>query len=368
MNVLSTGSRRALRALAIAGVVVPVLAAGTGAYAAARDVMASAPGAAAAGVAGFTPTVTADAARAAQTTSGLRASADAVVVAYWTPERMHAARPVEESGQFRRARTAPQVNLKSAPAPKDSGRELLVPPSHGTVSASTMATMATDPNLPTSHPTAFTNGKVFFTRDGGNWVCSGTIVNTPAGNEVWTAGHCIHGGRGGTLASNWAFVPAYNGDAANPRPLGTWTATSLWTMTAWINDSNFAEDMGVAVMGTQGGQHILRFGGQGLWVNVSTNQFMNAFGYPQEAPFTGTRLKQCAAWSVQEFPTVWTQTIKITPCNFTGGASGGPWLINYDGQWGLVNGINSRADRATWVASPYFDDTALTLYNFTKNF
>lgn len=77
MNVLSTGSRRALRALAIAAVVVPGLAAGTGAHATARDVVADAPGAAAAGIAGFTPTVTAEAARAAQATSGLRVSTEA---------------------------------------------------------------------------------------------------------------------------------------------------------------------------------------------------------------------------------------------------------------------------------------------------
>lgn len=368
MKVWSTGSRRALRALAIATIVVPVLVVGPGADAAERDAVVNASGAAAAGITGFTPTITADATRAAEATAGHRLSRDAVLAAYWTPARMRAARPVEESEQYRRALAVPQAGLKSAPAPRNSGQELIVPPARGATTTGGMGTQATDPNLPSSHPTAFTAGKVFFTMDGKNYVCSGTIVNTAAGNEVWTAGHCIHGGRGGTLASNWTFVPAYNGDAANPRPLGTWTATGLWTMTAWINDSNFAEDMAVAVMGTQGGQHINRYGSQGLWVNAGVNQFMNAFGYPAEAPFNGRRLKQCAANSVQENPAVWTQTIKITPCNFTGGASGGSWLINYDGQWGLVNGINSRADRSTWVASPYFDDTALVLYNFTTNF
>jgi V8-like Glu-specific endopeptidase len=364
MSFLSTRARRAGLALAAAVVAAPVLPLSHAAEAA-----PAAPTAAAAGVTQLTPAVTAEAWQAGRAKMGLRASADAAVAAYWTPERMRAARPVEESAQYAKAAAVPQQGLKAGLTLAGSAKQLLVPPAHGTIKAPANRPMATDPNLNASHPTARTAGKVFFSRDGGNWVCSGTVVNSAGLNTVWTAGHCIHGGKGGTLASNWTFVPAYNADLANPRPYGTWTAVGLWIRTAWMTDSNFAEDMGVAIMGILNGQHIVGLlGGQGLWTNAGTNQFMNAFGYPQEAPFDGRRLKQCAAWSTQEVPSVWTQTLKITPCNFTGGSSGGSWLLNYDGQWGLVNGLNSRADRATFVASPYFDDTAGSLYEFTKNF
>jgi len=41
-----------------------------------------------------------------------------------------------------------------------------------------------------------TVGKIFFTdaSDGENYVCSGSVVNSPARHMAFTAGHCVHGG------------------------------------------------------------------------------------------------------------------------------------------------------------------------------
>ena len=53
----------------------------------------------------------------------------------------------------------------------------------------------------------------------------------------------------------------------------------------------------------------------------------------------------------------------------TRGSSGGAWLNGWDGNWGYLNGINSRIDRITAptiMLSPYFDDTAWSLYNATR--
>ena len=61
-------------------------------------------------------------------------------------------------------------------------------------------------------------------------------------------------------------------------------------------------------------------------------------------------------------------TIKI-PCDMTRGSSGGPWLNGYDGQLGYLNGVNSRIDQIvgpTIMLSPYFDDSAVSLYNTTR--
>ncbi len=154
-------------------------------------------------------------------------------------------------------------------------------------------------------------------------------------------------------------MPAYDDDLANPAPYGTWTAAQLWSRTAWINNSDFAEDMGVAIMNTRNGWHIVDyFGGHGFRVNIGKNVWEDTFGYPAEWPFDGGNLFRCWGTSSPEWQVLWitSETIKI-PCDMTRGESGGPWLHGYDGNWGYLNGINSRIDRIagpTVTFSPYF--------------
>jgi len=182
----------------------------------------------------------------------------------------------------------------------------------------------------------------------------------------------VHGGQGGTWHSNWTFVPAYDDDLANPRPYGTWSAGQLWSKSAWTGSSDFSQDMGVAIMNTNWGYHIVDyFGGQGLTTNRGkSGVWENAFGYPAEAPFDGGNLMRCWGSTSPEWDAwlVWSQTVKI-PCDMTRGSSGGGWLYGYNGDWGQLNGVNSRIDKIvgpTIMLSPYFDDDAWGLYNSTR--
>ncbi len=373
MAVTTTGRRApAARILAAVALAAGVALAVPQSAAAARD---DAGLSAKADVTGGAVTVHAEAWAAGRAKYGRNVTAAQAVDAFWTPERMRAARPIEESPEYARAMAVGSAAAKTAApqAATDARKPTVIPPFEGalgTPKGDGMSTLAVNPNFASSHPTARTSGKAFFVLGGLSYQCSGTVVNSAGADTVWTAGHCIHSGAGGQAASSWAFVPAYDDDLANPRPYGTWSAVSIWTMNAWINSSAPAEDMGVAIMGTLNGNHIVSYlGGQGLWTFAGTQNLQNAFGYPAQAPFDGGNLWRCSGYSSQENANVWTETIKI-PCNFNKGASGGGWLLNWDGNWGLVNGINSRVDRLpnpTIVASPYFDQTALDLYDFTKN-
>ncbi|MEO7447798.1 MAG: hypothetical protein ABI336_05935 [Humibacillus sp.] len=296
--------------------------------------------------------------------------------AYWTPARMRAAIPADQAAGFTaKAETyvASQKALRKAgkrPVTNDGPvRSVDGAPSKRFAGT---ALAAYNPNLPTYVPTAYTAGKVFFTQNGLSYVCSGTIVNTEGRDSVWTAGHCVHGGSGGTWHSNWTFVPAYDDDLVNPRPYGTWSAASLQARTAWTGSSDFSQDFGVATMNTNvGGWHIADyFGGQGLTVNKGKNVYEYAFGYPAETPFDGGNLMRCQGTTSPEWDywVTWSQTVKI-PCDMTRGSSGGGWLNGYNGDWGWLNGVNSRIDRIagpTIMLSPYFDDDAWSLFNYTR--
>jgi V8-like Glu-specific endopeptidase len=326
--------------------------------------------------------LTAAAKRAATRSFGTRASTAQALSSYWTPQRMRSATPLAESPAYqakvaayekqqrglRRAGRAPAANdgpARTAPAVLAKAPALKAARNAGGLR------MAYNPNLSYWTFPAYTQGKAFFTMNGGNYSCSATIVNTEGKDTVWTAGHCVHGGRGGSWASNWTFVPAYDDDLANPRPYGTWSANQLHSRTAWTNSSDFAQDIGVATMNTNWGWHIVDyFGGQGFTVNRGKNVWVNTFGYPGETPFDGGNLNQCwggtsAEWDAWLF---WSQTVKVS-CDMNRGASGGGWFFGWNGNSGWLNGVNSRADRvpnATTNYSPYFDDDAWSLFSYTR--
>ena len=176
------------------------------------------------------------------------------------------------------------------------------------------------------------------------------------------------GGPGGTWHSNWVFVPSYSNGWA---PYGYWSAKQLWTKSAWISSGEWASDMGVAIMNTNYGWRIVDYlGGQGFRANIGKNVWENTFGYPAESPFDGGNLEECWGTTSPESSFLWwsSDTLKVS-CDMTRGESGGPWLNGYDGNWGYLNGVNSRIDQIvgpTVTFSPYFDDTASSLYSSTR--
>jgi V8-like Glu-specific endopeptidase len=318
-----------------------------------------------AGGAHGTPPVTAEAWQAGRAAVGQNATAAQAVSSYWTPERMRAAQPVEDAPFYKAAvaKGERQAAIDQGKAKRrgPDGAPFSVPPAESTAGVEA----AYNPNLPSTAPTAKTMGKVFFTKGGANMVCSAIVLSTEGLDAVWTAGHCIHGGAGGTYHSNWAFVPAYDDDLVNPRPYGTWTAWSLNPPAAWRTSSSVYEDMGMAAMNMNFGWHIASYLGSQVFIaNQGMSVFEDAFGYPAKSPFEGGNLFRCWGTSAPEY----AQTIKI-PCDMTRGSSGGGWLRSYNGNTGYLNGVVSRINQIvgpTVMMSPYFDNTALDLYNATR--
>jgi hypothetical protein len=280
---------------------------------------------------------------------------------YWTRDRMIKAIPVPAPDSAVAQPAGPRGPAgKVDPArPAKSGPAVAVPFVDPGATAASWAGSSTS-------PPATTSGKVFFVgSDGLNYVCSGSTVNSGGRNIVFTAGHCVGRFSQWYNLQPWIFVPGYsNGNA----PYGQWTAVQLWTRTAWINGDNRAEDMGAAVMGTNGsGQHIVDVvGGQGIEWNWPLAQYQFQFGYPQASPFNGLLLKYCTGNSYND------GGFNGINCNMTEGASGGPWLDDFDGTFGWLDGVNSwvfwnsAGVRFKWN-SPYFGDNAGDLYNTVAN-
>lgn len=294
------------------------------------------------------------------------AAVQQALAAYWTPSRMKAALPDSALPALQAGAAMARTSLRTGAATTVPGAAEKIAAYAPTVtpraSVPGVLPRASLPGYPVGHPTARTNGKVFFTSFGQNFVCSGAIVNTEGKSEVWTAGHCVSDG--GAFNTNWVFVPNYvNGSA----PFGVWSSASLTTTTAWFNNNgDFANDVGAAVVFRNNGVRITDFlGGQGIaWNQVVSGNLVFAFGYPQAPPFDGSSL------FLEQGVTSDGGGGTIFQANaMTGGSSGGPWLLGFDGNFGFINGHNDFKfnNLPQFMYSPYYGDQVAAVYNAVRN-
>jgi hypothetical protein len=224
-------------------------------------------------------------------------------------------------------------------------------------------------------------GKLFFETPEGPKVCSATVVKNPKkpgrSNLVATAGHCVHGGRGGGWYRNVMFVPAYNnkglpasqlnsGGWNNAYPYGKWWVEWIQTTDYWIDGGPRGTD------GWQGDFAVLKVrpnpkSGKSLQETVGTavrvdfdtppiGRFdgVSSYGYPAAPPYRGARMFQCTddpssyVLDPAQPPMYWIG------CTMTGGMSGGGWFTtDENGESALVS-VNSTINRpdVSWARGP----------------
>jgi hypothetical protein len=190
-------------------------------------------------------------------------------------------------------------------------------------------------------------GRLSFSTPGGTSYCSGTAIS---GNVMLTAAHCLYDSTNNRWYSNWVFTPAYrNGNA----PFGTFAAQVCWVLTAWVNLSGgyaintwAQHDVGVCKMGNNSAGQSLNsaVGWMGREWNFSYIRHVHNMGYPfrdyNNAVITdaGKYLVTCVADTFQQ-PT----EVRGMGCNWGGGISGGPWVRDYAQNvvTGWATGVNS---------------------------
>jgi V8-like Glu-specific endopeptidase len=266
--------------------------------------------------------------------------APAKVEDYWTPKRMRNAQPAE-------------IELTGGdPQPRQQELPL---PTVAPIPYSSFELADT-----TSYPNRV-HGKVFFSRPGrGNFVCSGTVVESNNDSTVITAGHCVNDN--GVWSTNFLFVPGYrNGQT----PYGTWAASDLLATQQWVQSENLRYDVGAAVIAHDANNQELEdvVGARGIAFNQPAQQLYLSHGYPAASPFDGSKLWACESqfgWLDTGLPGTGPPTMAIG-CDMTGGSSGGGWVI--DGH--NVVSLNSYRylSQTEVMFGPYFDSTAENLYN-----
>lgn len=272
-----------------------------------------------------------------------RTGGDPAVLRFWTKERMKAATPLDMPGDAQAVRETARAVARQLPG--KAARPV-----------ASRFSAARDLNKVPVTNFSVTNGKLFIGGyESGSW-CSASAVNTPSKRVLFTAGHCVHSGRGGDWLANLVFVPRYNSRNADPDPVGRFQAYRLRTFNSWINDSNLNRDVGWVTTfsgGDWGARVVDTVGGHGMAYNGGTEFDVSIFGYPSNRD-NGRRMWAC--WGTAKDSSIFDDRSKIG-CDFGPGSSGGPWLWQYSnttGQ-GYVRSVMSTVDGAGVNRGPYFD-------------
>ncbi|WP_069767419.1 serine protease [Streptomyces sp. LUP30] len=243
------------------------------------------------------------------------------------------------------------------------------------------------------HANAPEAGKVFFDSPEGTMVCSATVVQDPAhpgkSNLVWTAGHCVHAGKGGGWYRNIAFVPSYNDQGLSSEQLQTATKEQAAPYGVWWGDWTKTSDQWIAQGGQTGGDgasydyaviHVTpEEGGSGksleetvgsaLPVNfkapaVPKVDSITATGYPAAKPYDGQKLYQCQDRPGRFSINAADPTMYRIGCTMTGGSSGGGWVATgSDGKPALVSNTSIGPVKSGWLAGPRLGDVAKGVYD-----
>lgn len=255
------------------------------------------------------------------------ASADRVAAAaHWTPERRAAAlaaSPAVAGG-----------SVSSAPA---------------TVSPESASDAASD-STPVPHPDQPFVGVLFYVDGGRDRACTASVVDTPDGDAIATAAHCLVDRRTHAASALATFVPGAQGATA---PHGVWPVRIAAVSSAWTTTGRAADDAGFArvsgpageVLGAEVGAAEPVFGST-LVPATGLAPRLAILGYPSAGSPTAA-LEACAGRPQRD---AGGQT--SLPCALGTGAAGSPVLTAAGEQRAVV--ARPSAGRgvllATWGA------------------
>jgi trypsin len=287
----------------------------------------------------------------AMVVSGASGKSPAEVRAYWTPQRMEAAEPLDLPQL-----SDPKVETDAASTP--DRRSVEIPPSSGA------ATYDFQPGGETSFPQSV-HGKVFFTIDAGDGgppiqaTCSGTLVSSLLRNVVFTAGHCVQY-PGYAPSTNLVFVPGYRDGA---EPFGEFPAATLLAPQEWVRDSDPSFDVAIAQLSSP---LELTLGARGIAFNKPPRTAYKIFGYPAEPveTYDGERLVECdAPFLGLELGLSHPFSTIVYPCDMGGGSSGGGWVNPKGEVVSVVSHGYTNPALAGQMVGPFFGDAVKRLYN-----
>lgn len=208
-------------------------------------------------------------------------------------------------------------------------------------------------------------GILFYTGDDmKNHHCTASVVHSPKGNLIVTAGHCSFG-------DDAAFVPDYQ-QGSSKQPYGIWPVERTF-VDPRRDDSGAASDLDFAfatVKPDSRGRQIERVTGANRLVRTPgyTNR-VTVIGYPSADDDPADQAIRCTAMTSRLED---RKQLRMNCDGFFSGTSGSPWLTHFNEKTktgdlvGVLGGLNGGGpdgdDSAKVSYSPINDDEIFKLY------
>ncbi|MFI6641291.1 trypsin-like serine peptidase, partial [Streptomyces sp. NPDC050504] len=199
--------------------------------------------------------------------------------------------------------------------------------------------------------------------EGEHW-CSASVVDSPRGNVVATAAHCVYEHK--RYAADFSFAPSFSGRGKGTAPYGTWRVTKVEVDPRWRADGDDSEAYDYAFLTLAPdakGRSVQEVVG-GLapdWASGPERR-VTVFGYPGPDHNPTNRPIMCTTDTARDEDLA--AMIRMECAGFFDGTSGGPWLADYRApdDRGRLIGVMSGGDTDSESTAVLFDAHAKGLY------
>lgn len=192
--------------------------------------------------------------------------------------------------------------------------------------------------------------------------CTGTVIDSPAGDLVLTAAHCVAGlSQGEYTPGQVTFAPGYDG-GPKARLGGVWSVQSIHLAPGYAADGAEEDDYALLVIAPKHGMDIQRLTGGLRLAEARLPEHVAVEGYNDlQYDAQGNEPVVCATQAFEETDDGLPWARFDCP-NYQDGSSGGPWITAGGTVVGVIGGYEQGGDSPDWSYSALFNADTLAFY------
>lgn len=199
------------------------------------------------------------------------------------------------------------------------------------------------------------------TAPGASHFCTGTVIDSPRGDLVLTAAHCVIGASQGN--ATLGFAPGYD-NGLNTWLGGMWTVSSIDVAPGYAASGDEEQDYALLVIAPKNGMEIQDVTGGLRLAAAHLPEPVTPVGYNdlQYDP-AGDQPIICATKAFEETDDglPWA---RFNCPNYQDGTSGGPWIAPGGRVIGVIGGYEQGGDSPDWSYSALFGADTLAFYRW----
>ena len=205
-------------------------------------------------------------------------------------------------------------------------------------------------------------GSADYTGADASHFCTGTVIDSPRGDLVLTAAHCVYNASKGTYThTSLTFAPGYD-NGPNAFLGGVWTVSAVDVSPGYLAGGDEEQDYALLIIAPRHGLEIQDVTGGLRLAAAHLPEPVSPVGYNdlQYDP-AGNQAITCHTKAFEETDDglPWA---RFNCPNYQDGTSGGPWIAPGGRVVGVIGGYLQGGDSPDWSYSALFGADTLAFY------